>query len=92
MLKTQIESLIKTNQISGKRKSLIKSYMRLNSRDYTARELSEEMYEDGFIKTPERNQVHPRLNELIKAGQVKIVGKKYDANMDRMVSIYHLIQ
>ena len=60
--------------------------------DYTARELALEMYTDGKLITPERNMVHPRLNELVNVGLVEVIGKRKDNVMNRNVAIYKCVK
>lgn len=57
----------------------------------TAREVSEYMVKKGYSNVNERNIAHPRLNELKKAGYVKVVGKKLDPLTKKKVSVYEKI-
>ncbi|PGO60751.1 hypothetical protein [Priestia megaterium] len=54
----------------------------------TARELAISLYKDGQIPSPERNSTHPRLNELVKIGLVKVIGKKTCTYTGKKVTIY----
>lgn len=54
----------------------------------TAKELSTAMFDERLVPSPERNSVHPRLNELIEKDFVTIVGTKKCQFTDRTVSIY----
>lgn len=46
----------------------------------------------GYIPHPVRNYVHPRLNELEKAGLVKVCGKKKDPSTGRTVAVYRRLK
>ena len=56
----------------------------------TAREIAEEMYVRGYTNTTDRNNAAPRLNELLKTGQVEPVGKKVDKVTGRKVTIFEI--
>ena len=56
----------------------------------TARELASYMYEKGLAPSPERNSVHPRLNELVELGLVEIVGKVKCQFSNRKVAVYKI--
>lgn len=60
-------------------------------RSFTARELAVELHACGLIKTPERNQTHPRLNELVLMGKVSVTGLVKDITTERNVSSYIII-
>lgn len=55
---------------------------------YTARELAKSLYQQGIVDSDDRNQTHPRLNELVKLGRVFVSGKKLDEKTNRKVAIY----
>lgn len=69
-------------------------YEQLGSGEYTARELATKMYntkdEEGnrLIRTAERQEVAPRLTELVKKGLVKVVKKRYDEISGCKVAVY----
>lgn len=44
--------------------------------DCTAGELASYMCDLGLVMTPDRNNVHPRLNELVALELVQIIGKR----------------
>lgn len=54
----------------------------------TAREIAEEMYYRGYVNTKDRNNAAPRLNELVKTGQVEPVGKKKDDITGKTVTVF----
>lgn len=73
----------------GARQRLILDKMNENKeRQYTARELAKELYAEGKVSSPERNQTHPRLNELVKCGKIVVVGVRKDVATNRNVAIY----
>ena len=86
---TRNESFNKVNKTLGERQLMVLEFLKEDG-EQTARELAIEMWKDGNIITPERNMVHPRLNELVKLGLVKVTGRKMDEDMNRMVATYDL--
>lgn len=54
----------------------------------TAKELAVHMHQLGLVASPERNSVHPRLNELVAKGLVEVAGKKLCAFTNRKVAVY----
>lgn len=56
----------------------------------TAREIAEEMYNREYVNTTDRNNAAPRLNELLKTGQVEPVGKKVDKITGKKVTVFKL--
>lgn len=60
---------------------LLKKY---NNTGLTARELAYNLH------FKERNATHPRLNILVRKGQVIVIGKKKDKTTKRLVSIYKI--
>lgn len=85
--KSSYEEVLKT---LGERQSNILMFMKLSKKPYTARGLAQDMYKSGLLMSPERNMVHPRLNELVELGLVYIDGKTLDETMNRMVAVYKL--
>ena len=74
------------------RHMVIINYMKENAdREFTARELAVALFKEGLTVSPERNQTHPRLNELEKLGRVRIAGTVKDDVTNRKVSTYSLI-
>jgi len=57
----------------------------------TARELALYLWERKAIPMPERNFVHPRLTELMKAGIVAAVDKKRCPITGKMVAVYEIV-
>ncbi|PFT50850.1 MULTISPECIES: hypothetical protein [Bacillus cereus group] len=54
----------------------------------TASELAMNMWKKDVIKTPDRNNVHPRLNELVEKGVVTVEGKRECSVTGKTVAIY----
>lgn len=75
----------------GERQQTIVQKFKESGKYYTARELAQALYDEGKLITNDRNMVQPRLTELVKAKVVKVVGKKKDVLMNRMVAKYSLV-
>lgn len=58
----------------GKRHKLILEG--LKGGELTANELAMKLWKEGTINTPDRNRVHPRLNEMVESGVVEVVDKR----------------
>lgn len=56
----------------------------------TAGELATLMAGFGYFPKPERNFVHPRLNELVELGRVEIVGKRRCNVSGRTCAVYRV--
>ena len=54
----------------------------------TAKELSVELYDLGFIQSTERKYTAPRLTELERMGCVKVVGKRKCEYTGKTVAVY----
>ncbi|SFT03724.1 hypothetical protein [Marininema halotolerans] len=54
----------------------------------TANELAARLWRQGKVPKPDRNFVHPRLTELVKTGQVAVVGKKTCTISSKKCAIY----
>lgn len=87
---TRRESLKKVTEELGERQKSVLNFLKQSKVPMTAREIALEMYMRGLIKSPERNMVHPRLNELVVKELVVVNGKKKDKVMNRMVATYKL--
>lgn len=75
----------------GERQKLVYNTLKTKTNGATAKELSMQLFNNGKVFSNERNSVHPRLNELIKEGLVRVVGKKTCQWTDRKVSIYKVV-
>jgi hypothetical protein len=56
----------------------------------TAREVADAMFVSGYTANADRNNAAPRLNELVKTGEVEPVGKKYDVLTRRNVTVFKI--
>lgn len=86
---TKLASYHEVLKTLGERQQMVIDYL-YNNGDMTASELAHVMYNDDKIISPERNMVQPRLNELVKLGIVKVIGKRLDTNTSRQVSVYEI--
>ena len=60
----------------------------LGDKELTAKEIANEMFLKGYAPTNERNYTSPRLTELLRIGQVEVVGKKRCEWTGKSVSIF----
>lgn len=88
---TLLEESVEIDTELGERQELVYKTLKRMSNGATAKELSVHLHKQGKVMSNERNSVHPRLNELIKLGLVKIEGKKTCQYTDRKVSIYKTV-
>lgn len=79
---TRRESLGKINKT--KRYAEIREILKKNKNGLTAKEMATAL---GY---PERNYTAPRLNELEHKGEIEVIGKRYDYETNRHVSVYKL--
>lgn len=56
----------------------------------TARELAVILYNQGHIKSNERQATAPRLTELVDAGSIMVIGKRQDAISLKNVAVYSI--
>lgn len=75
----------------GERQKQVYEYLKDYPSGITAKELAVKMHSNGAVHSPERNSVHPRLNELIDKGLVEVVGKTTCQYTNRKVAIYKTI-
>jgi hypothetical protein len=54
----------------------------------TASELSNYMHSIGFFRSSERNNVHPRLKEMMELGIVQVIGKRQCSITNKTVYVY----
>lgn len=57
-----------------------------------AKELAVSMFQEQLITSDDRNQVHPRLNELVKYGLVTVTGKRICPFTHKQVSVYCVVK
>lgn len=87
--KTRNESCNLVNDNLGERqKSVLTHLKELFPNGATAKELSVSMFKHKLVPSPERNSVHPRLNELIAVGLISVIGKKKCEYTSRSVALY----
>ena len=86
---TQLASYQELQATLPSKQSVVLTILNLEGR-LTARAIAEKMYALGFATTKERNNSQPRLNELVKAGKVAVVGKAYDKVTNRNVALYEI--
>jgi hypothetical protein len=95
-LNSQIEEAVKEDAETeglGERQKSVYTYLKSRFPEgASAKELSNAMFKDSLVPSPERNSVHPRLNELISLDLVKIIGTKTCQFTERKVSIYSIKQ
>lgn len=89
--KTKKESFDKVAETLGERQKMVYTYLKDTfTNGASAKELSVAMFNDNLVPSPERNSVHPRLNELVAKGLIKIVGTKTCQYTERKVAIYNI--
>lgn len=86
LLETRNESNIKVSR--QKRYAQILEILSSNTEPMSAKEISVEMFNKGYIPIAERNYSAPRLNELLKMGKVDCVGKKICSYTGHSVGIF----
>ena len=57
----------------------------------TAREIATVLYKHKKVLEPIRQQVQPRLTELVQDGRIEVCGKRHDSLTDRNVAIYRKV-
>ena len=62
------------------------------SEGMTAREVSINLFAQGYIFTPTRQEVAPRCTELVEKGKLEVCGSKIDESTCKRVSIYKLAE
>ena len=58
----------------------------------TAREVAVILYNQGLLRSNERQATAPRLTELVDDGRVVIIGKRFDEISLRNVAVYTINQ
>lgn len=86
---TRNESFTQVKETLGERQRIVYDHLKtVFENGATAKELSNSLYRQGLVPSPERNSVHPRLNELITKGLVEVIGKKTCQFTNRKVAVY----
>lgn len=57
----------------------------------TAREIATVLYKHKKVLEPTRQQVQPRLTELVQDGRIEVCGKRHDSLTGRNVAIYRKV-
>lgn len=71
---------------------LIIHTLRCNTKNgLTAREIAVILYNQGYIKSNDRQATQPRLTELVDKGIVEVVGKKIDEISLKNVAVYSIV-
>lgn len=77
--------------LARKRQKEIIEILSENKDGLTAKECAYALFRKKYIPSSERNYAAPRLNELLKSGTVKVVGKKKCKWTGKAVSIFALV-
>lgn len=86
---TRNESFKKVEENLGERQKIVLSHLKTHfNNGATAKEIALDMFVLGLVPSPERNSVHPRLNELVSLGCVTVIGKKTCQFSNRKVAVY----
>jgi hypothetical protein len=85
---TRRESYHEILKSLGKKQSTVFESLQKHRFDCTAGELALFMYDQGDTPSTDRNNVHPRLNELVELNLVEIVGKRKCQVSKRTFAIY----
>lgn len=72
----------------GARQSQVFTELLCFPQGVTASELASEMHNIGFFRSSDRNNVHPRLNEMEEMGIVEIIGKRQCSITNKTVAVY----
>lgn len=72
----------------GTRQSQVFTELLCFPKGVTASELANEMHNVGFFRTSDRNNVHPRLNEMVDMNIVEIIGKRQCSITNKTVAVY----
>ena len=62
----------------------------LSNNSYTAHEIAQVLYWENKIVTSHRQEVAPRLTELVKMDRVEIIGTHFDEGTKKTVSVYKI--
>jgi hypothetical protein len=76
----------------GTRQSQVFTELLCFPQGVTASELANEMHNIGFFRSPDRNNVHPRLNEMVEMDIVEIIGKRQCSITNKTVAVYRVTE
>ncbi len=79
-----------TKKTLGERQTQVLNELMLHPDGVTASELALSMWDKGFFVMPDRNNVHPRLNELVELMLVEVTGKRSCSVTNRTVAVYQV--
>ncbi len=88
---TRLESYFEILGKRAKKYRMIIEMMFYENRPISAKELSIQLFASGHIKTTDRNETAPRLNELENLNIVEVVGKQKCKYSGRLVALYKLV-
>lgn len=63
----------------------------LKNKQMTARQIGVSAYNKGLVLSPTRQQIQPRLTELVAQERIEVCGKQHDKLTGRNVAIYRLV-
>lgn len=86
---TRRESYNEVLESLGKRQlDVYSELLTYGNKGATANELAYSMWQKGYFVTPERNRVHPRLNELVKDDLIFVKEKRECSITKRSCAVY----
>ncbi|MER2007429.1 MAG: hypothetical protein ABS939_08245 [Psychrobacillus sp.] len=86
--KTRRESYMNILKNLGTRQSQVFAELLTFSQGATASELASHMHDIGFFRSADRNNTHPRLNEMTELGIVEVIGKRQCLITGKTVAVY----
>ncbi|MGG1339135.1 hypothetical protein [Bacillus toyonensis] len=89
-MQTRKSSYDEVKDTLGERQQKIVEFLSKQEQGITASELAMEMWQGKVIKTPDRNNVHPRLNELVEKAMVEVTGKRTCTISGKTVAVYSI--
>ena len=84
---TRFESLEKLDR-NGLYNLILSTLHHNKENGLTAREVAVILYNQGLLRSNERQATAPRLTELVDDGRVIIIGKRFDEISLRNVAVY----
>lgn len=87
---TKRQSYDEVCETLGKRQIMVLDALR-QAGDCTAGELAAQMYELKLTWSKDRNNAHPRLNELVELGVVAVVGKRKCDISSKTCAVYRAV-
>lgn len=87
-LETRKKSYKRILESLGTRQSQVFTELLCFPQGVTASELATHMHDIGFFRSPERNNTHPRLNEMESMNIVEVIGKRQCRVTNKTVAVY----